>query len=571
MLPRIASFGRAAAAAETAAREPLIEPLPALRAAPAQAGSYDADLIIVGAGPAGLSAALSAAKESKGRPLRVLVVDKRTEWTRPQIALWTGSSLRKMRKLGVDVSDPAFTKIERAQVTNATGEGEKRSWLPLLLLRTLFRRMAPINRVQDLLEVPVQRGNRSIELRRGVSAEGVVEDANGVSLTLRNPDGTTQRVRAKYLAAADGSRSALRDELGIDRINVSPENPGVIGVVPQTSAPGINSRTVMLDGEKIRIIRQDTPNGTSIAADLPLTAPRDPASVDAHFRRVAELSGVPANWKEDDFLHPPSVFVGQLSKTDKLTQGGRAWVIGDSAHTTVTASGLGGRFAISDGVRFGKMVAKLTEEGRSPLKNRLSQAKYELGTSLNTSIIHHVAKAGSMQKPSFEAMVAATHEPGRKIRAIAPGEPVHRTQVALRSSLPPERVWAELTNSMMDSTQGRLWAHELSRAKLISPRLEKDAEWAVSLRGTPPLFYRFTHVDPARRELAYRLLEGHPFAGGGQLRIDREGTGSVLRWDIEYAHPKSQTLIVNGITALEKNRLAARLRELERAEQTGAA
>jgi 2-polyprenyl-6-methoxyphenol hydroxylase-like FAD-dependent oxidoreductase len=72
---------------------------------------------------------------------------------------------------------------------------------------------------QDVLEPILRR--RAIELgaavRNRTEAVGIDQDADGVTVTLRDlDDGGGREVRARYVVAADGSRSPTRARLGID-------------------------------------------------------------------------------------------------------------------------------------------------------------------------------------------------------------------------------------------------------------------------------------------------------------------------------------------------------------------
>jgi 2-polyprenyl-6-methoxyphenol hydroxylase-like FAD-dependent oxidoreductase len=71
---------------------------------------------------------------------------------------------------------------------------------------------------QDALE-PILRARAEelgAELRYRVDCTAVEHDSSGVTATLRDLDGGTERtVRSKYLVAADGNRSRIRDQVGI--------------------------------------------------------------------------------------------------------------------------------------------------------------------------------------------------------------------------------------------------------------------------------------------------------------------------------------------------------------------
>ena len=71
---------------------------------------------------------------------------------------------------------------------------------------------------QDALE-PILRARAAelgAELRYRVECASVSQDGDGVTATLRDLDGGSERtVRSKYLVAADGNRSRIREQLGI--------------------------------------------------------------------------------------------------------------------------------------------------------------------------------------------------------------------------------------------------------------------------------------------------------------------------------------------------------------------
>ena len=48
------------------------------------------------------------------------------------------------------------------------------------------------------------------------TATGVTQDADGVTLTVKNSDGAEEQLRGRYLIACDGAHSRIRDMLGIE-------------------------------------------------------------------------------------------------------------------------------------------------------------------------------------------------------------------------------------------------------------------------------------------------------------------------------------------------------------------
>ncbi|RWI57063.1 MAG: bifunctional 3-(3-hydroxy-phenyl)propionate/3-hydroxycinnamic acid hydroxylase [Mesorhizobium sp.] len=72
---------------------------------------------------------------------------------------------------------------------------------------------------EDALNASVS-SEESVDVHHGWLATGIVQDADGVTLTLRRskPDATeTKTVRARYLIGADGANSFVRTALGIDQ------------------------------------------------------------------------------------------------------------------------------------------------------------------------------------------------------------------------------------------------------------------------------------------------------------------------------------------------------------------
>ena len=60
-------------------------------------------------------------------------------------------------------------------------------------------------------------GKKSVEavVERGVSAESVVQDADGVTVTLATPSGTKEQVRTRYVVGCDGAHSVVRHAAGL--------------------------------------------------------------------------------------------------------------------------------------------------------------------------------------------------------------------------------------------------------------------------------------------------------------------------------------------------------------------
>lgn len=169
----------------------------------------DVDLLVVGAGPAGIGAALEAQRLGK----RPLVVDKAT-FPRDKICgdgLTTGA-LRLLDSLGLDVrSLPSYEPVDETVLVTPQGHDLV---LPLPQGRDAGLHAAVVRRVElDAALVDLARG-RGIELVEGVEVMGARSEGARAIVTLG--DGTT--VETPWVVAADGHwspvRRMLREQVG---------------------------------------------------------------------------------------------------------------------------------------------------------------------------------------------------------------------------------------------------------------------------------------------------------------------------------------------------------------------
>jgi len=170
-----------------------------------------ADLVVVGAGPAGAAAAIVAAR----RGLRAVLVDKAV-FPRDKICgdgLTTGA-LRLLDDLGVQPAQvPSWTPVHDIKVSGPLGHTVT---FPLPRGRGAF---AVVARRADLDAAIVERARaEGVEVREGVEIVGASQGADAVQLT--GADGS--KLHARWVVAADGMWSPLRKLLGTS-------TPGYLG------------------------------------------------------------------------------------------------------------------------------------------------------------------------------------------------------------------------------------------------------------------------------------------------------------------------------------------------------
>jgi 2-polyprenyl-6-methoxyphenol hydroxylase-like FAD-dependent oxidoreductase len=170
----------------------------------------DSDVLVVGAGPVGLTMAVELAR----RGLRVRVVDRLA--TPPQYAKAVGiqpRTLEMWERSGLlgDALDEAIPM--RGQTVYVDGAQVARMDMHVPPDVPFGFMALPQYVTERLLAAQLARHGTAVE--RSVELAGFEQDADGVTARLRTPDG--ERVeRTAFLVGADGAHSAVRKGLGLD-------------------------------------------------------------------------------------------------------------------------------------------------------------------------------------------------------------------------------------------------------------------------------------------------------------------------------------------------------------------
>ena len=187
--------------------------------------SLETDVLVVGAGPVGLAAAI----ELGTRGVRVVLIERNARVgsaprakttnvrTRTHLRRWgIADRLAAASPFGVDYPNnmvfvtrlgPGGYELARfADAFNASPERDPRypehaQWVPQYKLEQVM-----LEKVREL---------RTVEVRFDTALVTAGQDDDGVTATLRSDDGGGERsVRARYLVGADGGRSAVRELIG---------------------------------------------------------------------------------------------------------------------------------------------------------------------------------------------------------------------------------------------------------------------------------------------------------------------------------------------------------------------
>jgi hypothetical protein len=102
--------------------------------------------------------------------------------------------------------------------------------MPLADLDSPFPFVLAHSQVQTEEKIERRARELGVDLLRGHTATGVQQDEDGVTVTVTTPDGDEQTRRASYLVGCDGSRSVVRQAVGIIR-GMTPEGLALRGLM----------------------------------------------------------------------------------------------------------------------------------------------------------------------------------------------------------------------------------------------------------------------------------------------------------------------------------------------------
>ncbi|TWP51434.1 FAD-dependent oxidoreductase [Lentzea tibetensis] len=181
----------------------------------------ETDVLVVGGGLVGLSAALFLAW--RGVPT-VLVERYPGSSAHPRAIGYTARTVELLRAVGLEPDIPPPLKgvsVRRVRAESLAGQWfEELHWSPEAPAPTVeCSPCAGAGLAQDRMEPILRDKARELgaDIRLSTELRSFEQDDDGVTAVVRGSDGAEYQVRAKYLVAADGHRSPVREELGIGR------------------------------------------------------------------------------------------------------------------------------------------------------------------------------------------------------------------------------------------------------------------------------------------------------------------------------------------------------------------
>jgi 2-polyprenyl-6-methoxyphenol hydroxylase-like FAD-dependent oxidoreductase len=319
------------------------------------------EVVIVGAGPTGLTLAAQLCAFGVG----FRIVDRQPDRVHESRALAVQPrTLEVLRGLGL-----AQALVERGNdaVRLQMHFGHRIVAMPLFdvgLEDTAYPFLLFISQAETEALMNEHLLARGVGVERGVELLGFSAGSEDVLCTLRQPDGTTEQVRAQYLVGCDGAHSSVRRGAGI---------PFEGGAYPQTFALG----DVEIDGELEKGAAHAFPGARGLLLFFPLGSPtswrvigmRPPlldeagSQPEADKLSLADLQAICDAFTGGALLLRDPAWLSYFRLQHRQTaryRAGPVFLAGDAAHVHSPAGAQGMNTGIQDAWNLGWKLALVT-------------------------------------------------------------------------------------------------------------------------------------------------------------------------------------------------------------------
>ena len=318
-------------------------------------------VLIVGGSLVGMSAALLLGHH--GVPALVVEHHRGTA-IHPRAAMITQRTMEVFRTVGVEQivlkkSDEQFVQ-DGAIMAVETLAGKELAWF-IANLNEGVRDVSPSSRIfitQSLLEPLLKSRAEELgaQLRFATEMTSFEEDATGVTAEIRERDtGKTSTVRARYMIAADGSHSRIRERLGIRMLGRGVFSKSITIYFRGDVAPLLRGRNLsvmyVLNSTLSGFFRIEKPFASGFLAVHWLGDPKNPitdVSKDLTNERALELLYAGLGTRDIPIAIENVMQWDATADTAERFQRGRIFLAGDAAHVMPPSGGFGGNTGVQD-------------------------------------------------------------------------------------------------------------------------------------------------------------------------------------------------------------------------------
>ena len=305
---------------------------------------FDADVLIVGYGPTGVS----AANFLGSRGVKAIAIERAKDiYSRARAVTVDDWTLRCFQAVGLDEALKADMDVTHSLrwVTYQGDELRRVAFAP----RDLGHE--PSYAIyQPLMEETLRRGADRyadcIEVRYGVEATDLVQDGEGVTATIRDLDtGASSRIRARYVLACDGGSSGTRERLGIALLGDTVDTRWVV-IDAKVKRWWPNRHVLTFWSDKDRPVVDIALAGGNHRWELPLGPEESEDDFQTHEQlwRLLASMGVSPDHVE---IHQHAFYRHHIRHAERWREG-RVLLAGDAAHLMPPWAGQGMQSGVRD-------------------------------------------------------------------------------------------------------------------------------------------------------------------------------------------------------------------------------
>ena len=485
----------------------------------------DSEVIIVGAGPVGLTLAIDLGK----RGIRCTLLERKDAPAfLPKMERCNARTMEMYRRIGL--SEPIRAAGLRADVPMDVFIVLSMTEPPLLhtpypsveearrLIAASTDGAMPLEPYQLISQYTLEpvlksvaESLPSVSVRFGCEFESFVQDAAGVSVTARTSNGKTEAFRANYLVGCDGGASAVRKQLGIA---LRGENltqlrqalyrcDELFDMIPIGRGPGHGRHYHVADEHASFLIMQDSTKHFTLHATVD--------SDEGMKRQFEEVVGVPVKYE----MLSCQQWRQNLLLADRYRDG-RVFLAGDSVHLVIPTGGLGMNTGVGDAFDLSwKLVAVLRGWGGARLLDSYEIERRQVGernvgasrfaslgrrkwraqyrpemrddTPAGASVRHNLVTVAKVEQPKSNEMIGA--ELGYRyvdspVICDIPGGPEHLFREYRPTTWPGARlphVWLDDGTPIQDKIADGYTILRLGRGAADTGGLER----AIAAHGAP--------------------------------------------------------------------------------------
>lgn len=307
---------------------------------------YDVDVLVIGAGPTGLSAANEAVRHG----LTVKIFDRKPHRSAVSKALVIHArTLEAFETMGM-VSDILAAGVPFETLRVIPGQGAVPIEVNLMNLdwgdtRYGYWLSLPQFETERVLEEKL--GSKGLDVNWGASFKGMSQDADGVRAEIELADGTPQTFTGRWLIGCDGGRSPVRAAAGI---GFDQEELGQTFVIADALGdapiPESHGTTSMSDDGVLFFVPMPEPGRWRIIAHVPDVSADERVTIDAGY-----VDGLLKARLGFDFATRDLAWTSQFTLKQGMAaryRAGRVFIAGDAAHLHSPIGGQGLNTGVQD-------------------------------------------------------------------------------------------------------------------------------------------------------------------------------------------------------------------------------